>query len=197
MCLVLVSCSDAVRKPADIISNSVSSVVVTLDAPSILHCYAYGYPRPAVLWWKEDTMLPRNSVQYEQRRDNSLVIRHVTLTALGPYTCQAYNGLGRAASWTTTLHAVGSFTPLDPQDFKFLVYLVPPPNVPIQPDPSNRLPSQSEITSITPLHPTPHVVFSGTFMLRLRTSTYSIPNYLYFTSVASKSGKVDVRTTCS
>lgn len=160
-CLLFAVCrSDAVKKPADIISDSVSSVVVTLDAPSVLHCYAYGYPRPAVLWWKEDTMLPRNSIQYEQRRDNSLVIRHVTLKALGPYTCQAYNGLGRAASWTTTLHAVGSATLSDQQDLKFLVYLVPPPNAPIQPDPSNKPPPSvnAEITSISPLYFTPNIV---------------------------------------
>lgn len=124
-----------------------ASVVVTLDASSILHCYAYGYPRPGVLWWKEDRLLPTNSDQYEQRKDHSLIIRRVTLKSLGPYTCQAYNGLGRAASWTITLHGAGFAIPSSPEDNKFLTYLVPPPIVPIQWN-SNR--PNNEVTSVVP-----------------------------------------------
>jgi len=52
-------------------------------------------------------MLPFSSERYEQLRDHSLLIRLVSLRDLGPYTCQAYNGLGKAASWTVTVFANG------------------------------------------------------------------------------------------
>jgi len=51
-------------------------------------------------------MLPFSSERYEQVRDYSLLIRMLERADLGPYTCQAYNGLGRAASWTITLIVV-------------------------------------------------------------------------------------------
>lgn len=121
---------DGIKRPAEIIYDTVSSVVVTLGAPTILQCYAYGYPNPTVTWWKEDKVLPTQSEQYEQRRDHSLAVYYVNMKALGPYTCQAYNGLGRAASWTLTLHAVGPVTPLSLEDFAYAVYLIPPPKAP-------------------------------------------------------------------
>jgi hypothetical protein len=66
-------------------------------------------------------MLPPSSEQFEQRRDYSLLIRSVTLRNLGPYTCQAYNGYGRAASWTVTIQAVG---PVYSGDSAYNEYLV-------------------------------------------------------------------------
>jgi hypothetical protein len=72
-------------------------------------------------------MLPLSSEQFEQRRDYSLLIRSVTLRNLGPYTCQAYNGYGRAASWTVTVQAVG---PVYSGGSAYNEYLVPPPRRP-------------------------------------------------------------------
>ena len=100
-------------------------MVVSLDAPAVLQCYAYGFPSPTVTWWKEEKLLPMHTNQYEQRKDHSLVIRRVALRLLGPYTCQAYNGQGRAASWTTTLHGVGSVVTVAPEDRAYTIYLIP------------------------------------------------------------------------
>lgn len=36
---------------------------------------------------------------------NILTIKNITPERLGAYTCQAYNGLGRAVSWTVNLQA--------------------------------------------------------------------------------------------
>lgn len=98
-------------------------MTVALDSPAILQCYAVGWPRPIVTWWRADRMLPMTSDLFEQRQDHSLVVRLVTVNVLGPYTCQAYNGLGRAASWTVTLQAHG--------DRKDSPYLVPPTRHPV------------------------------------------------------------------
>lgn len=72
-------------------------------------------------------MLPFSSERYEQLRDFSLLIRLVTLRDLGPYTCQAYNGLGRADSWTITLQAVGPVAGVSEEDREYLNYLVGEP----------------------------------------------------------------------
>lgn len=118
-------------RPAEVIGEDKTYVVVTLGAPTVLQCYAVGWPPPAVTWWRGDRMLPLSSEQFEQRRDHSLLIRSVTLRNLGPYTCQAYNGYGRAASWTVTVQAVG---PVYTGDSSYNEYLVPPPKKPATPD---------------------------------------------------------------
>ena len=105
-------------------------VVVTLGAPTILQCYAVGWPPPAVTWWRGDRMLPLSSEQYEQRRDYSLLIHSVTLRNLGHYTCQAYNGHGRAASWTVTVQAVGPVYSGSPGDSVYNEFLIPSPKKP-------------------------------------------------------------------
>jgi len=117
--------------PAEVIGEDKTYVVVTLGAPTVLQCYAVGWPPPTVTWWRGDRMLPLSSEQFEQRRDYSLLIRSVTLRNLGPYTCQAYNGYGRAASWTVTVQAVG---PVYSGDSTNNEYLVPPPKRPETPD---------------------------------------------------------------
>lgn len=43
-----------------------------------------------------------------------LTIKRVEPERLGAYTCQAYNGLGRAVSWTVTLQALPSEKVADP-----------------------------------------------------------------------------------
>lgn len=108
-------------------------MVVTLGAPAILQCYAIGWPRPGVTWWRGDRMLPFTSNQYEQRRDFSLLIRSVTLRNLGPYVCQAYNGLGKAASGTVTVQAIGPVYSNNPEDEVYYQYLVSAPQRPIEP----------------------------------------------------------------
>ncbi|RZF45831.1 hypothetical protein LSTR_LSTR013726, partial [Laodelphax striatellus] len=121
---------DPVQMQAAVIGDPQASVVVTLGSPAVLQCYTIGWPRPAVTWWRGSRMLPLNSDQYEQRRDHSLLLHSVTLTALGQYTCQAYNGLGRAASWNIVLKAVGPVYSSDPNDVTYNQFLVPPPRTP-------------------------------------------------------------------
>ncbi|PSN47564.1 hypothetical protein C0J52_19332 [Blattella germanica] len=116
--------------PAEVIGEDRTYVVVTLGAPTILQCYAVGWPPPTVTWWRGDRMLPFSSEQYEQRRDYSLLIRSVTLRNLGHYTCQAYNGYGRAASWTVTVQAVGPVYTSSPGDSVYNEFLIPSPKRP-------------------------------------------------------------------
>lgn len=152
---------EGVNRAAEIIEEAVPNVTVSLGAPATLQCYAYGYPNPTVTWWKEEKLLPTNTDQYEQL-DHSLTIRHVTLRLLGPYTCQAYNGQGRAASWTTTLHGVGSVVTLAPEDIAYTIYLLPAPQVSSTSDtsyPSVLLPPDTVVTPVT--ESTVHRVYSG------------------------------------
>lgn len=139
------------NRSAEIIEDVVPSVVVTLGAPAILQCFAYGYPSPTVTWWKEEKLLDINSENYEQRRDHSLIVRRVSLRLLGPYTCQAYNGLGRAASWTTTLHAVGTVSAtLTSDELAYTIYLIPPPVLTPQTETPRTTPSTVHAVVITP-----------------------------------------------
>lgn len=75
-------------------------------------------------------MLPLSSSSYEQFRDGSLTIRVVTLRSLGPYTCQVYNGYGRATSQTIVLRALGPVESTLASDRDFLQYIVDPPKAP-------------------------------------------------------------------
>lgn len=78
-------------------------------------------------------MLPLSSQKYEQNRDMSLRITVITLRDLGPYTCQAYNGKGRATSNTVTLLAVGPVSISTDKDREYLPYLVQPSPAPVEP----------------------------------------------------------------
>lgn len=109
--------------------------MVNLGAQTTLHCYAYGYPNPTVTWWKEANMVNRSDI-YQFGSDKSLIIKQAVIRSLGPYTCQAYNGLGRAASWTLTLQAVGPAQPLSPEEEPYRTYLIQPP--------------EPEVTTLTP-----------------------------------------------
>lgn len=127
--------------------------MVTLGASPVLQCYVYGWPKSSVTWWRDDKLIAHQQDPYEQRRDNSLIIKTVTVRLLGPYTCMAYNGIGRATSWTVTLHAVGPVYSLDPEDIAYLRYLVPAPRAPPLPQPGGRFPpiqlNTTRITKIT------------------------------------------------
>lgn len=107
--------------------------MVALGAPLVLHCYAIGWPVPDVTWWRGNAMLPFSSGLFEQRRDFSLLIKSVTLTTLGPYVCQAYNGYGKAGSGTIIVQATGVVTSSSPEEQPFLQYLVNPPQKPETP----------------------------------------------------------------
>lgn len=98
-----------------------------MNSPISLHCYAWGWPRPFVTWWQGDRMLPLSSEIYEQDSDYTLLIRTVTLPTLGVYTCQAFNAIGRAASWSVILQAVGPVYNINPEYEQYLKYLVDPP----------------------------------------------------------------------
>ncbi|KAJ8933413.1 hypothetical protein NQ314_014023 [Rhamnusium bicolor] len=64
-------------------------------------------------------------------KDYSLLIHSVKLHNLGIYTCQAYNGIGKAASWAVTVRAKGPYHFTDPNEFKYQQYIVKPPEEPI------------------------------------------------------------------
>ncbi|XP_011689368.1 PREDICTED: papilin isoform X5 [Wasmannia auropunctata] len=115
---------------AAIIGEPDTRITVTMNSPIVLHCYALGWPRPFVTWWRGDEILPMTSDSYEQDTDYGLLIRSVTLTSLGIYTCQAYNGIGTAASWSTTLQAIGPVYNVKPEHEEYTKYLVQPPKRP-------------------------------------------------------------------
>lgn len=103
-----------------------ATAIVTLAQPATIRCLAGGYPRPHVTWWRGTEMLPLKSTHYEVNRDNSLVISTVELSDLGPYTCQAYSGYGKALSIYVTLKAYGPVQIQNPDDEKYLKYIIQP-----------------------------------------------------------------------
>ncbi|XP_063221793.1 papilin isoform X2 [Bacillus rossius redtenbacheri] len=123
---------DPVSRPAEIIGDDDTFTVAELGAPAVLHCHATGWPRPLVTWFQGSRMMPRGSRQYEVLPDFSLHIRAVTLSSLGPYTCQAYNGVGSAASWRVTLQVSGPVH-VGGRDAAFVTYVVPRPTRPPAP----------------------------------------------------------------
>lgn len=77
-----------------------------LGQPLHVRCLAYGYPPPSVFWYHGygGAMVPYNDAVYEAR-GNVLLIRSLAIETLGEYTCQAYNGEGKAASWVVLVRA--------------------------------------------------------------------------------------------
>ncbi|ODM97201.1 Papilin [Orchesella cincta] len=94
-----------------------------------------------------------SSERYEQMRDYSLVIRLVSLRDLGAYTCQAYNGLGRAASWTITLLAYGPVQVQNVDDREYLVYVVDNQGITIPTRNISRVPTTTTTHTTTTLPP--------------------------------------------
>ena len=121
--------SDPKSREAAVVPWNAESPLATLGNKMMLHCRAVGWPRPTVTWWRGTDMLPFTSERFEQFRDGSMIIRVVTLRSLGPYTCQVYNGYGRATSQTTILRALGPVNSI-PSDRNFLQYIVEPPRAP-------------------------------------------------------------------
>ncbi|XP_057655869.1 papilin isoform X2 [Diorhabda carinulata] len=99
-------------------------VVVSLNDPTTLNCMVLGYPFPTVTWWKDDSMIPFKNSEYEISKDYSLLIHSVRLQNLGIYTCQAYNGYGKAASWSVTVKARGPVHFSNPDDFKYNKWII-------------------------------------------------------------------------
>lgn len=116
--------------PVGIIGEPDTRVTVTMNSPISLHCYAMGWPRPQITWWHGDRLLPLVSDDYEQDTDYTLLIRSVTLSNLGVYTCQAFNGIGTPASWSLTLQAIGPVYNVKPEQQEYTKYLVQPPKRP-------------------------------------------------------------------
>lgn len=123
-CFVLHPSAPVSNRSAAIVGEPTTSITVTINSPTTLHCYAMGWPRPFVTWWRGDRMLPFSSEDYEQDSDYTLLIRSVTISNLGVYECQAYNAIDRPASWSITLLAIG------PVHNVSSPYIVPPPERP-------------------------------------------------------------------
>lgn len=135
---------DPTPHPANVLGDEDPKLTVSLGAPTALLCYAYGWPRPSITWWRGDKMLPLSSTQYEQKRDYSLLIHSVKLSNLGIYTCQAYNGLGKAASYSITVQAIGPVHYTNPEDEQYVKYLVQPQTP--RPETNVRYPEQPRPT---------------------------------------------------
>lgn len=80
-------------------------------------------------------MLPLFSESFEQKRDYTLLIHSVHLQNLGIYTCQAYNGLGKAASFSMTVQSLGPVHTADPEDEQYKKFLISAPDKPTTPRP--------------------------------------------------------------
>jgi len=121
-----------VSEPRDLaasIKETDKNVVMSLGAPATLFCLAYGWPNPTVTWWKGTKILPLSSDRLTQDDDFTLKLNEVSLSDLGPYTCQAYNGLGEAASSTIDMKVYGPVNP-GPGEQQFLRYVVGQPTAP-------------------------------------------------------------------
>lgn len=142
--------SDPRPREAAVVPWNPESPVVSLGGASVLYCRAIGWPKPSITWWRGTNMLPLSSKLFDQYRDGTLTIRVVSLRNLGPYTCQVYNGRGRATSQTVILRALGPVYNTIPNDRDYLQYIVNPPKAP------STTSSPPPVTSATPfpaIHP--------------------------------------------
>eukprot|EP00094_Tigriopus_californicus_P005670 TCALIF_05465-PA protein Name:"Similar to Ppn Papilin (Drosophila melanogaster)" AED:0.16 eAED:0.17 QI:0/0/0/0.82/0.81/0.82/34/0/2463 len=122
----------AVDSPVDLMARVIPTepeVYLSLGVPAILHCLAYGHPRPSVTWWRQDEMMPLSSNRHEQNADFSLRLKAVGLRDLGPYTCQAFNGQ-QPDSFTVVVKAVGLVNPTTREEQDYMQYVVDAPQAP-------------------------------------------------------------------
>ncbi|XP_061722019.1 papilin isoform X2 [Cydia pomonella] len=146
-----------VEAPAGIVGESESEVIGDIGHRLRIRCLAYGYPTPSIAWYHRPTatMVPYDSAKYEAR-GNELLIKSLEIDTLGEYTCQVFNGLGKAVSWTVTVRAdrADASWPASP-------YLVqrggappPPPTEPPAPPQGERSP-YVEIPPVPPQYTVP------------------------------------------
>ncbi|XP_037125480.1 roundabout homolog 1-like isoform X1 [Syngnathus acus] len=80
-----------------------SSAVVLADGSVEFHCAAQGDPVPTVRWRKDDSELPKG--RYEILEDHTLIVRQVTSSDEGSYTCVVENMVGKSeTSAMLTVH---------------------------------------------------------------------------------------------
>ncbi|XP_048486291.1 papilin isoform X3 [Plutella xylostella] len=98
--------NDPVERAAGIAGDAGAAVTGELGQALALRCLAYGYPTPTIAWYRgvSGPMVPFVSRQYEAR-GFVLQIRALDLETIGEYACQAYNGLGKPASWAVVVQA--------------------------------------------------------------------------------------------
>ncbi|KAM9846369.1 roundabout homolog 1-like [Aulostomus maculatus] len=86
-----------------------SSVVVLADESVEFHCAVQGDPVPTIRWRKDDSDLPKG--RSEILEDHTLIVRQVTSSDEGSYTCVVENMVGKSeASASLTVHGQYNLT---------------------------------------------------------------------------------------
>uniref|UniRef100_G3QAB9 Roundabout, axon guidance receptor, homolog 1 (Drosophila) n=1 Tax=Gasterosteus aculeatus aculeatus TaxID=481459 RepID=G3QAB9_GASAC len=85
-----------------------SSVVVLAEESVEFHCVVQGDPVPTIRWRKDDADLPKG--RFETLEDHTLIVRQVTSSDEGSYTCVVENMVGKSeSSATLTVHVPPAF----------------------------------------------------------------------------------------